>query len=92
MNRLKLIVLSSALSLITIGVFAGRAKFANNTLWYDDGTGTKVQITNTFTSLTKIVDDGSGSNDVSIVGSASKALYISANGGSTFTRATTNDF
>lgn len=92
MNRLKLIILSSALSLITIGVFAGREKFANYTLWYDDGTGTKVQMTNTFTSLTNILDDGSGSHDVSIVGSASKALYISTNAGGSFTRATTNNF
>lgn len=38
MNRLKLIVLSSALSLITIGVFAGRAKFVNSTIYAWDGT------------------------------------------------------
>ena len=37
MNRLKLIVLSSALSLITIGVFAGREKFADQNVYADRG-------------------------------------------------------
>jgi hypothetical protein len=44
MNRLKLIILSSALSLITIGVFAGRAKFVPQNVYTNVG-GTEYKIT-----------------------------------------------
>lgn len=44
MNRLKLIVLSSALSLITIGVFAGRAKFVPQNVYIDRGSGVYTQL------------------------------------------------
>jgi hypothetical protein len=90
MNRLKLIVLSSALSLITVGVFAGKDKFVNYTLWYNPGSGAYQQITSGFTSLTNL-NMASGS-DVSISGSASKALYISTDNGTTFSRAKTTIF
>jgi hypothetical protein len=53
MNRFKLIVLSSALSLITIGVFAGRASFAPQDVYADDGTSSmkKLVSTSTFNDL-----------------------------------------
>ncbi len=53
MNRLKLIILSSALSLITIGVFAGRARFAPQDVYADDGTPSmkKLVSTSTFNDL-----------------------------------------
>lgn len=48
MNRFKLIVLSSALSLITIGVFAGRNKFAIQDVYVDtNGMGNYVKLVST---------------------------------------------
>ncbi|PVD50001.1 hypothetical protein DC498_22020 [Terrimonas sp.] len=87
MNRLKLIVLSSALSLITVGVFAGKGKFVDHQLWYDNS-GTMTQITSNFATLSNV--GTTGSSNASIQGSSSKALYISTDGGLNFTRAKVN--
>lgn len=54
MKKAKVIILSSALSLITIGVLAGRAKFAVQGLVADDG-GTMRQIS-TFSSFPGTID------------------------------------
>jgi len=94
MKKAKSLFVAAALMLITVGVFAGKARFVNYTLWYDNGSGSKIQLTNTFTIFTnsEILADGSGNNNVSIVGTASKGLFISQDGGSTFIRATTSTF
>lgn len=90
MNRLKLIVLSSALSLITVGVFAGKEKFVNYLLYYGDGTNF-TQITSTFTTLTDF--NTSTGNDISVTTSTgSKGLYVSTNGGTTKNRLKTSSF
>lgn len=49
MKKIKLIVLSSALSLITIGVFAGRAKFVDQNVYADRGINGYMQLVSTTT-------------------------------------------
>lgn len=61
MNRFKLIVLSSVLSLITIGVFAGRTTFAESLNLYVNN-GAMVQITSGSQTFTQLTTTPSGSN------------------------------
>lgn len=70
MNRLKLIVLSSALSLITIGVFAGRNKFITQDVYVDkDGMGNYVKLITTSTFNDLSTNQPSGYSQAQIVSS-----------------------
>lgn len=74
MNRLKLIILSSALSLITIGVFAGRAKFAPQDVYANVG-GTEYKITGSALVDELRTNQPAGASQAEIKGSFGSATY-----------------
>jgi len=83
MKKAKLIVLSSALSLVTIGVFAGKSKFAPQNVYADLG-GTRIQlVTNTvFNDLSTSMPPGG--SQAKIIGSGGTTSYnlVTNDGGS----------
>ncbi|MCO5237913.1 MAG: hypothetical protein M9904_14460 [Chitinophagaceae bacterium] len=91
MKKFKVAFVAVVLSFLTIGVFAGREKFADYILYYDNsGSGSYVQITDAFTVLNNM--STTGNNNVSISGAASKGLFVSTDGGATKQRVKTSSF
>jgi hypothetical protein len=60
MNKLKLFVVSAALLIVTIGVFAGKSRFAESLNLYVDNGVSKIQITNGSQSFTQLTTTSGG--------------------------------
>jgi hypothetical protein len=74
MKKAKLIVVSAALLLTTIGVFAGKQKFANNDVYANVG-GTRIKLvtTSTFNDLT--TTQPTGAAQAKVIGSFASTQY-----------------
>lgn len=84
MKKIKLIVLSSALSLITIGVFAGRTKFVPANLYADTGnSGNPADM--------QQIDNASAFPGLTTTPSGNQARIVSSQGGSPQYDLYTND-
>lgn len=82
MKKVKAFFVAAALLLITIGVFAGKTKFVEQSVYYFNGGSTYVEIAgDPLSPLTT-----SGTNNASITGTTSKGLYTYETSTSSYVR------